>query len=104
VADDPFTVTENGVLLAVRLTPRAGRTGVDGVTKDAAGKPLLAVRVKAPPVEGAANAALVAWLADALDLRKSDITFRSGETARIKLLHLAGDGPAIASRIAAMIG
>lgn len=92
------------MLLAVRLTPRASRTGIDGMTKDAAGKPLLAVRVKAPPVEGAANAALIAWLADTLKLRKSDITIRSGEASRIKILHLAGDGAAIAGRIAAMIG
>jgi uncharacterized protein (TIGR00251 family) len=104
VTDRPFTIADDGLLLAVRLTPRANRTEIGGVISDAAGKPLLAVRVKAPPVEGAANAALIAWLADALHLRKADIAIRSGETARIKVLHLKGDGPEIAGRIAAMIG
>ena len=45
--------------LAVRLTPRGGRDGVDGWASDPAGRPYLKVRVSAPPVEGKANAALM---------------------------------------------
>ncbi|MEW6020340.1 MAG: DUF167 family protein, partial [Pseudomonadota bacterium] len=43
--------------LAVRLTPKGGRDAAQGWSLDAAGRRVLAVRVAAPPVEGAANAA-----------------------------------------------
>jgi uncharacterized protein (TIGR00251 family) len=102
-AELPFTLTGDGLRLMVRLTPRAGRDQIDGIVAGPDGRMLLAVRVSAPPVEGAANAALIACLADALALRKSAITIRSGESARVKQLHLAGDGAAIAARIAALV-
>ena len=56
-----------------------------------------------PPVDGAANAALVTFLAARLALRRSDVTILSGETARLKLVHLAGDGAAIAARLEALL-
>ena len=87
----------------MRLTPRSSRNGVDGVIQDADGRPLLAIRLNAPPVEGAANKALIAFLADALGLRKADIAIRSGETGRTKILHLTGDGPTLAARIAGLL-
>jgi len=95
----PYAATEGGVRLALRLTPRASRNGVDGITADAEGRPLLKLRLVAPPVEGAANDALIAYLAKALSLRKADIAIRSGETSRIKILHLAGDSRAILERL-----
>ena len=100
----PYTVAEGGVRLALRLTPRASRNGVDGVTADAEGRPLLKLRLVAPPVEGAANDALIAYLARTLSLRKADITIRSGETSRIKILHLAGDGAVILQKLDAWLG
>lgn len=99
----PFTIAEDGLRLAVRLTPRAATDRVDGVGADADGRPLLLLRVKAPPVEGAANAALVAWVARALGLRKADVSILAGETGRIKRLHLAGDGAALAARLSELV-
>jgi uncharacterized protein (TIGR00251 family) len=99
----PYAATGNGVRLALRLTPRAARNGVDGITADAEGRPLLKLRVVAPPVEGEANKALIAFLAKELALRKADITIRSGETSRIKLLHLAGDSTAILQKLDAWL-
>lgn len=61
----------------MRVTPRAGRTGVDGILDGA-----LRVRLAAAPVEGAANAALIGFVADLLDLPKSAISLTSGVTAR----------------------
>ena len=87
----------------MRLTPRAGRDGVDGVVLSPDGSAYLKLRLAAPPVEGAANAALIACLAEALDLRKSDITLVAGEQARMKRLALVGDGPELARRLAAWI-
>lgn len=95
----PYGATQNGVRLALRLTPRASRNGVDGIADDAEGRPMLRLRLVAPPVEGAANKALIAFLAKTLSLRKADITIRSGETGRIKILHLAGDSAAILHKL-----
>ena len=83
----------------MRLTPRASRDGVDGIVADAEGRPLLKLRLVAPPVEGAANEALIAFLARTLAMRKADIAIRSGETGRVKILHLAGDSNAILQRL-----
>ena len=95
----PYAVMEGGVRLALRLTPRAAKNGVDGVAQDGDGRPLLKLRLVAPPVEGAANEALIAFLAKTLSLRKADITIRSGETSRIKILHLAGDSATLLQKL-----
>jgi uncharacterized protein len=95
----PYAATQGGVRLALRLTPRASRNGEDGIAADAEGRPLLKLRLVAPPVEGAANEALIAFLAKTLSLRKADITIRSGETSRIKILHLTGDSAAILQKL-----
>jgi len=95
----PYAATQSGVRLALRLIPRASRNGVDGIADDAEGWPLLRLRLVAPPVEGAANKALIAFLAKTLSLRKADTTIRSGETGRVKILHLAGDSAAILHKL-----
>ena len=46
----------------------------------------------------------VAFLADRLDVRKADITIRSGRTSRLKLLHLAGDSAALMAKLARLRG
>jgi uncharacterized protein YggU (UPF0235/DUF167 family) len=57
----------------VKLSPKAGRNAIDGWAADAAGRPILKARVAAAPADGAANAALVALIAEALKIRKSDV-------------------------------
>ncbi len=80
--------------LAVRLTPRGGRDQIDGWIQDADGRPMLKVRVAAPPLEGEANAALIRLLAKALGVPRSAVTLAAGDTARIKRLDIAGLTPA----------
>lgn len=99
----PYAAVEGGVRLALRLTPRASKNGVDGIVQDAEGRPLLKLRLVAPPVDGAANEALIAFLAKTLSLRKADITIRSGETSRVKILHLAGDPAVLAQKLDAWL-
>ena len=53
----------------------------------------------APPEGGKANAALVALLAKSWTLRKSDIEVAAGASARVKRIHIAGDGTALAARL-----
>lgn len=80
-------------VIAVRLTPRGGRDAVDGWALDADGRPYLKVRVSSPPVDGAANAALTAFLAKTLRIPRSAVRLTAGETARLKRLELDGVGP-----------
>lgn len=76
--------------LVVRLTPRGGRDAADGWARDADGRPYLKVRVSSPPVEGAANAALITFLAKALKIPRSAVRVVAGDTARLKRLELDG--------------
>jgi uncharacterized protein (TIGR00251 family) len=48
------------------------------------------IRLAAPPVDGAANDALVAFLADVLDLPRRDITIVAGEKSRTKRVQIVG--------------
>ncbi|WP_297507580.1 DUF167 domain-containing protein [uncultured Caulobacter sp.] len=77
-------------ILAVRLTPRGGRDAIEGWALDVDGRPYLKVRVASPPVDGAANAALIAFLAKRLGIARSDIRMIAGDTARLKRLELDG--------------
>lgn len=81
-----MTARDDGtVRFAVRVQPRASRAGVEGVHGDA-----LKVRVHAPPVDGAANEAVVAVLAEALGVAKRDVRIVSGESARSKVVEVRG--------------
>ena len=87
----PWREVPGGVELAVRLTPRGGAARVEGIA-DWDGAPVLKVRVAAPPVDGAANDALVAFLAKSLGVPRSAVTLVAGERARVKRLRVAGVG------------
>ena len=76
--------TPGGVILSVRVIPRAKKTEIAGARDDA-----LLVRVAAPPVEGAANDALVDLLADRLGVPRSAIRIVSGERGRHKRVAIA---------------
>jgi uncharacterized protein len=74
-----FQKTSDGVVLNVRVAPRASKTEVQGVLGN-----MLKIRLQAPPVDGKANAALVEFLADTFDIAKSSVVLLSGETGRVK--------------------
>src|SRR5262245_27489652 len=86
-------------LLPVRVQPRAVRAAVTG-WRDGA----LAVRVTAPPVEGAANAAVSALLAEALDVAPSRVRVVRGAQGRDKLVRVSGLSRAeLRARLAAVV-
>lgn len=95
----PFRADDDGVRLAVRLTPRAKRDEMGEIGVDPDGMPVFSIRVAAPPVDGAANKALVAFLAKSLGMAKSRIAILSGETARRKLLFLSGEPDDLIARL-----
>ncbi len=91
----PWRTTPEGIEVRVRATPRGGRDALDGVETRDDGLPVLKVRVRAAPEDGAANAAIRDVLRRALGLPASAVTLSSGATARIKLFRIAGDGAAL---------
>ena len=77
--------TAGGVRFDVRLTPRASRTEIAGVRDGR-----LLVRVTAPPVDSAANDALVEIVAQALDVPRRAVAIVGGLTSRQKALEVRG--------------
>lgn len=77
--------TSAGVELDVRVIPRAKRTEAAGLRNGA-----LLVRLAAPPVDGAANTALVAFLASTLGVPSRAVQLLSGERGRQKRILIAG--------------
>ena len=76
---------KSGVLLAIHLQPRASRNAVGEAVGDE-----LKVRVTAPPVDSAANEALIELLAESLDCPKSAIQLVRGQTSRHKQVLVTG--------------
>lgn len=99
----PWTETATGLVLTVRVTPKASRTEAAGVIVLPDGRPTLAVRLAAPPVDGAANAELVSFVAKALGLRKSAVTILAGDASRLKRLALDGDVAELSRKLDALI-
>ncbi len=72
-----------GLVLSVRVQPKASKNAIRGVHGEA-----LKISLTAPPVDGAANKACIAFLAKKLALAKSDVVLLSGQTSRNKRLLL----------------
>lgn len=85
LTDLQLTEQPGGVTIPIRAVPRASRNEVDGVAEGA-----LRVRLAAPPVEGAANKALVAFLSEVLGVPKRAVEIATGERGRRKLVRVAG--------------
>jgi uncharacterized protein (TIGR00251 family) len=79
------------LVLEVRLTPRAGRDAIDGQAKLSNGRSVLAVRVRALPEKGAANAAMLHLLAKTCGVGVKSASLVSGATSRLKTMRLKGD-------------
>ena len=77
--------TQSGLLLEVVVQPRSSRNQIVGEHDG-----LLKIKITAPPVEGEANQALVAFLSQKLKLSKSQIRLAKGESSRHKTLLIKG--------------
>jgi uncharacterized protein (TIGR00251 family) len=86
-----YILDGDGARLFVRLTPRARRNEITG-TIEVDGRQALAVRLAAPPVEGAANKALIAFLAEKLGVPRSAVSIETGEKSRLKVVRIRGLG------------
>lgn len=85
VADD------HGVTLRLHVQPGAKNTEVAGLHGEA-----LKIRLAAPPVDGKANACLIAFLADRLGVTKAVVRLVSGDTSRAKRVRVVGVTPDLA--------
>ena len=80
----------DGAVLTIKVIPRAGRTALAG-TRDNA----LLIRLAAPPVEGAANTALIEFLARFLEVPRRDVAIISGEKSPTKRVKVSGVSAAL---------
>lgn len=81
--------TAEGVTLAVRAQPGARKTAITGLYGEGPAAQLK-IAVKAPPLEGRANQALIAFLAETFSLPQSHVQILAGELSRSKVFLLRG--------------
>jgi hypothetical protein len=72
-------------LLKLHVTPRGSKNEIIGWRDD-----VICIKITAPPVDGAANSAIIKFIADALGVRKSQVKLVSGEKSREKVLKIIG--------------
>jgi uncharacterized protein (TIGR00251 family) len=85
MSDWSIKEANGSVTFAVRVVPRSSRNQIVGVEGGA-----LKIKLTAPPVEGAANAALIEFVAEWLGVRRSAVSIVSGDRARNKLVRVNG--------------
>jgi uncharacterized protein (TIGR00251 family) len=85
VSDWLRVAADGRLTLTLHIQPGAKKTEVAGEHGDA-----LKIRLAAPPVDGKANAALLAFIAERLGVSRSAVTLKSGQTSRRKVLLVAG--------------
>jgi hypothetical protein len=85
MSDWSLTEANGAVTFAVRVTPRSSRDQIVGVEGGA-----LKIKLTAPPVEGAANTALIEFIAEWLGVKRSVVSIVSGDRARNKIVRVNG--------------
>jgi uncharacterized protein (TIGR00251 family) len=100
----PWTVAPDGLVLAVRVTPKGGRDAIDGIADLSDGTCILKVRVRAAASEGEANAAVIRVLAGALRVPGRAVSLVAGGRGRMKRLQIGGDGVALAAELERICG
>nr|WP_246034683.1 DUF167 domain-containing protein [Azoarcus indigens] len=88
---------DGSLTLTLHIQPGAKQTGFAGPHGEA-----MKLRLAAPPVDGKANAALCAFLAEFCGLPKSAVELVSGETSRAKRIRLRGAGADARARLRAL--
>jgi uncharacterized protein len=81
----PVHDTAAGATFQVKVHPRAKKNAITGEVGDA-----LKVALTAPPVEGRANEACIAFFAELLNVPRSSVTIAAGESRRNKVIRIAG--------------
>jgi uncharacterized protein (TIGR00251 family) len=96
---DPWRYSAAGISVSLRVTPRGGRDGIDGIETLANGRSVVKVRVRAIAEGGEANRAVTELLAKAVGVSKSQVRLTSGATSRIKQVAIDGDPRQLGERL-----
>ena len=80
-----IVATATGVRVSIRVQPRASANEIAGAHGEA-----LRIRLTAPPIHGAANKALIEFLAATFGIARSDVTIVAGSSSRSKIVELTG--------------
>jgi uncharacterized protein len=88
---EAWRYSAQGISVALRVTPRGGRDGIDGLETLANGRTVVKVRVRAIAEGGEANRAVTELLAKALGVPKRAVRVLSGTTSRLKQIAVDGD-------------
>jgi uncharacterized protein (TIGR00251 family) len=92
-------IVDDGLVLRVRVTPKASRDEILGLTAAGEGGDALQLRVRAAAEDGKANLAVARLVAKWLGVPKSGIELRSGSRSRIKTFFIEGDGKSLLERL-----
>jgi uncharacterized protein (TIGR00251 family) len=87
-------VAVESITLSIRIQPRASKNEITRMENGG-----LKIRLTAPPVDGAANEALIRLLTDKLSITRSQVEIVSGHTSRDKIIRISGVGTADAERL-----
>ncbi|MFA5040628.1 MAG: DUF167 domain-containing protein [Bdellovibrionales bacterium] len=101
---DILTPFAGGIRLTIRAKPGLSRSRTIKIVDIGDGKRAVEVSVAADAREGKANKALIERLAKELGLTKKQISIKSGETGRLKIVEVVGDPAALSQKIAALLG
>ena len=101
--DGPLSLAQDGVRVAIRLTPRGKADRIIAVADTAGGSRTLKASVTAPAERGRANDALLLLLASAWHLPRRDLAIVAGAASRQKTVQISGDPHRLFERIGALI-
>jgi uncharacterized protein (TIGR00251 family) len=97
--DDPFTLTRDGLRVAIHLSPRAKSNRLLGIAAAPDGGHALKASVTAPPQDGRANEALLQLLARTWHLPRRDLSIVAGASSRKKTVRVAGDPHELSAKL-----
>ena len=96
---DPWRYSTQGISVALRVMPRGGRDGIDGLEMLANGRTVVKVRVRTIAEGGEANRAVIALLSEALGVARGRVRILSGATSRLKQIAIDGDPAELGERL-----
>ena len=98
----PWRYSTGGISIALRVTPRGGRDGIDGIETLADGRAVVKLRVRAIADGGEANRAVTELLAKALRVPRASVKILSGATSRLKQVAVEGDPRSLGDALRAL--
>jgi len=100
----PWRTDGESLRLTVKALPRSRSVGANGIVPIGGAVTALAVKLRSPPADGAANAELISYLAKALNVASSRVSLVAGAASRIKQVRVDGDSSALEQALEKLAG